>query len=248
MSELFDLPYDPSWGYERRFFLDVEHRYTKMHRLLRERVGDLAGRRIVDLGVSRGLLLERFRGYPGVQLAGTEIDPAEAERARARGIEPVAHFVNVFDGQRMTASLPFEDASADVVVAGEILEHVVDTEGFLREIRRVLRPGGAVCLSTPNIVSLKQRIALAAGRYPDAVDYRLRYGDDFGHVRAFGPDQIRELLQEAGFVDVALAGKRLGPISTLTALPASVARSLDRLADRLPSLSDHLIAVATRPS
>ena len=41
MSELFELPYDPSWGYGRRFFLDVEHRYAKMHRLLREGYGDL---------------------------------------------------------------------------------------------------------------------------------------------------------------------------------------------------------------
>ena len=57
MSELFELPYDPSWGYGRRFFLDVEHRYTKMHRLLRERWGDPAGKRVVDLGSSRGLFL-----------------------------------------------------------------------------------------------------------------------------------------------------------------------------------------------
>ena len=64
MSEPFELPYDPSWGYGRRFFLDVEHRYTKMHRLLRERHGrDLVGARILDLGLSRGLLLERFRRY-----------------------------------------------------------------------------------------------------------------------------------------------------------------------------------------
>ena len=69
-ERLFELPYDPSWGYERRFFLDVEHRYTKMHGLLRERYGDLSGKRIVDLGLSRGLLLERFRRYEGVQLDG----------------------------------------------------------------------------------------------------------------------------------------------------------------------------------
>ena len=106
MSELFELPYDPSWGYGRRFFLDVEHRYTKMHRLLRERHGDLAGARILDLGLSRGLLLERFRRYPGVELGGIEIDPEEAERARGRGLDPERHFVNVFNGSRATMRLP----------------------------------------------------------------------------------------------------------------------------------------------
>jgi SAM-dependent methyltransferase len=247
VSELFELRYDPSWGYGRRFFLDVEHRYTKMHRLLRERHGDLAGARILDLGLSRGLLLERFRRYEGVRLGGIEIDPAEIERARERGLEPDRHFVNVFEENRLVARLPYGDEDADVVLAGEILEHIVDTEGFLREIRRVLSPGGSLVLSTPNILWWKHRLALLAGRYPDALDYRTRYGDDFGHVRIFTPRLMRGLLEETGFADVVVVGKRLGPISSLTRPPAPVAGALDRLADRLPSLSDHLIAYARRP-
>ena len=245
-ERLFELPYSPEWGYEPKFFLDVEHRYTKMHRLLRERYGDLAGKRILDLGLSRGLLLERFRHYAGVELGGIEIDPAEIEHARTRGLEPLQHFVNVFDGNVITARLPYEDASADAVLAGEILEHVVDTEGFLREIHRTLAPGGALVLSTPNIFWAKHRVRLLFGRYPDALEYRSRYGTDFGHVRIFGPDQLRELLAEAGFADVALIGNRIGPISTLASAPAPVARALDRLADRYPAGSETLIAFARR--
>ena len=245
-EQLFELPYDASWGYERKLFLDVEHRYTKMHRLLRARYGNLSGKRILDLGLSRGLLLERFRGYEGVELGGIEIDPAEIEHARARGLEPLQHFVNVFDGNVMTARLPYEEAFADVVLAGEILEHMVDTEGFLREIHRTLAAGGALVLSTPNIFWPKNRVRLLAGRYPDALEYRSRYGTDFGHVRIFGPDQLRELLSETGFVDVAVIGNRIGPISTLTSAPAPVARALDRLADRYPSGSETLIAFARK--
>jgi SAM-dependent methyltransferase len=246
-STLFDLEYSPEWGYERRFFLDVEHRYTKMHRLLRECHGDLSGARILDLGLSRGLLLERFRRYESVELAGIEIDEAEIARARERGLEPDRHFINAFEGNRMVARLPYADDSADVALAGEIIEHVIDTEGFLREIARVLRPGGAVVLSTPNILWWKHRVALLAGRYPDALDYRLRYGDDFGHVRLFTPGLLAGLLRETGFVDVRVVGKRLGPISTLYRPPGALARALDRLADRLPSLSDHVVACARTP-
>ncbi len=245
-DRLFELPYDASWGYGRRFFLDVEHRYTKMHRLLRERYGDLSGKRIVDLGLSRGLLLERFRRYEGVALGGIEIDPAEIERAQTRGLQPLQYFVNVFDGNVMTARLPYEDASADVVLAGEILEHVVDTESFLWEIHRTLAPGGALVLSTPNILWAKHRARLLAGRYPDALEYRSRYGTDFGHVRIFGPDQLRELMGETGFSDVAVIGNRIGPISTLASAPKPVARALDRLADRYPSGSETLIAFARK--
>ena len=244
---LFELPYDPSWGYDARFFLDVEHRYTKIHRLLRERYGDLSGKRIVDLGLSRGLLLERFRRYEGAELGGIEIDPAEIERAKARGLEPLQHFINVFDGNVMIARLPYDDESVDVVLAGEIIEHVVDTEGFLREIHRTLAPGGALVLSTPNILWAKHRMLLLAGRYPEALEYRSRYGADFGHVRIFGPDQVRELLSETRFTDVALIGNRLGPIATLSSAPAPVACALDRLADRYPAGSETLIAFGRKP-
>jgi SAM-dependent methyltransferase len=144
----------------------------------------------------------------------------------------------------MTARLPFPDEGTDVVLAGEIIEHIVDTEGFLREIGRVLSPGGAVVLTTPNILWWKHRLELLAGRYPAALDHRLRYGDDFGHVRAFTPAILRGLLEETGYVDVVLAGRRLGPIASLTSSPQLVARALDRLADRLPSLSDTIVALA----
>jgi SAM-dependent methyltransferase len=244
---LFELPYSPEWGYEERFFLDVEHRYTKMHRLLREGYGDLAGARIVDLGLSRGLLLERFRRYRDVQLLGIEIDPAEIDHARERGLEPTRHFINVFDGHRMTARLPYDDASVDVVLAGEIIEHIVDSESFLREILRVLRPGGATVLSTPNVLWWKHRLHLLIGCYPDALDYRTRYGDDFGHVRAFTPDLLRDLLLEVGFSNVRVVGKRLGPISLVARPPNAVARVLDRAAERLPRLADHTVAFAQRP-
>jgi len=153
----------------------------------------------------------------------------------------------VFDGNRMTARLPYDDASVDVVLAGEIIEHVVDTESFLREIHRVLRPGGATVLSTPNVLWWKHRVRALAGRYPDALDYRTRYGDDFGHVRAFTPDLLHGLLEEVGFEQVRIVGKRLGPISLLARPPRVVAGLLDRAAERLPRMSDHTIAFARRP-
>jgi SAM-dependent methyltransferase len=244
--ELFDIPYSPDWGYERTFFLDNEHRYTKMHRLLADRLRDLSGKRILDLGCCRGLLLERFRRYPGVELVGLELDPAEAELAEARGLHPVQEQIHRFEDGRLVARLPFEDGSADVVLAGEILEHIVDTEGFLREVVRVLAPGGAAVLTTPNILWWKHRLSLLAGRYPDALDYRIQYGADVGHVRLFGPDQLRSLLEEVGFVDVDVVGKRLGPTASLARLPGAVARALDGAADRLPKLSDNLVAVASK--
>ena len=242
---LFELPYDPAWGLDEHFFLDVEHRYTKSHRLVREAAGDLSGKRILDIGCSRGLMLERFRRYEGVEFVAIELEPEMLELARARGIAAEPHQINVFEDGQIAARLPYEDASLDVVLAAEIIEHIVDTQGFLAEIRRVLRPGGVVFLSTPNVLWWKYRLDLLAGRYLDVLDYRLRFGTDFGHVRAFTPALLRELVEEAGFVEIRLAGKRLGPISSLTGSPA-VARRLDDLATRSPKLSDDVLLVARK--
>ena len=71
-----------------------------------------------------------------------------------------------------------------------------------------------------------------------------------GGVRTdvFGPAQLRELLADAGFTDVALVGKRLGPIGSLASTPRGLALALDRLADRYQSLADTLIAYGRRPA
>lgn len=239
-ADLFELQDAEEWGYERTFFLDNEHRYTKMHRLLRDALGDLRGKRVLDLGCCRGQLLARFEDS---EVEGLEIDEEEIALAEKRGIPLRRGHINSFDGTRMVARLPFDDAAYDIVLAGEIIEHIVDTEGFLREILRLLRPGGAAIVSTPNVLWWKYRLAMLAGRYPDVLESRLRYGDDFGHVRAFSPDVLRSLMEEVGFRDVRVVGKRLGPIASLSKTPAPVARALDRLADRLPKLADDVIAL-----
>jgi 2-polyprenyl-3-methyl-5-hydroxy-6-metoxy-1,4-benzoquinol methylase len=244
---LFELPFDPTWKLDERYFMDVEHRYTKSHRLLRATSGDLSGKTILDIGCSRGQLLERFRCYEGVELLGIELDPSDRDEARARGIAVTEHQINVYDGDQITARLGCDSESVDLVLAAEIIEHVVDTQGFLAEIYRVLRPGGAVLVSTPNVLWWKYRLDLLLGRYPDLLDYRLRYGTDFGHVRVFTPALLRELTTEAGFRLARMAGKRLGPISTMTRTPTVVARVLDGLATRFPTLADDVILVAEKP-
>lgn len=111
--------------------------------MLRERLGPrLADAEVLDVGDTDGSIL-RALGKGGT---GFNISPVVVEQIRANGVEAV-----LGDGH----SLPFADASFDVVLCFETLEHVESPIAVLREIRRVLRPGGNIFVSVPWVPSTR---------------------------------------------------------------------------------------------
>jgi SAM-dependent methyltransferase len=94
------------------------------------------------------------------------------------------------------ASLPLRTASADVVANLQVIEHLWDQAGFLRECARVLRPGGRLLVTTPN------RITFSPGRDTPLNPF---------HTRELAPAELAELLREAGLEVELLAGLRHGP-------------------------------------
>ena len=115
----------------------------------------------------------------------------------------------------LARTIPLADHSVDLVVAGEIIEHIAHSRRFLAEIRRVLSPGGSLLLSTPNIVSLKYRLAFLLGRIPAhaaRADYTYPAGDPanaWGHVRDYSFAELRRVLEGNGFRMTAEAGTGL---------------------------------------
>jgi 2-polyprenyl-3-methyl-5-hydroxy-6-metoxy-1,4-benzoquinol methylase len=139
---------------------------------------------VLDVGCADGGFLSQFPAActkVGVDLAPNRFRPADI------------HFVQTDVGH---GGLPFVDNSFDAVYAGEIIEHVLDTEQFLRDIRRVLRPGGTVVLTTPNLCSLKNLYQWMRGRQLAWVDYK---NDQLGHVRYFSPESLVQLISDTGF-------------------------------------------------
>ncbi|EEP75214.1 methyltransferase [Micromonospora sp. ATCC 39149] len=140
----------------------------------------------------------------------------------------------------VTRPLPLADRSVAGVVAAELIEHLYHPGALLAEIARVLRPGGALVLSTPNLATLQDRIRFLLGRSPRQVDPMHRYLHL--HIRPFTAQMLRRILRAAGFVDVSIRSNYVG-------VHVGRGRWLQsRLLARLfPGLGGSLVASARRP-
>jgi SAM-dependent methyltransferase len=104
---------------------------------------------LLEIGCAKGERMAMLRGL-GWKVRGVEISPEACRLARDQyGLE-------VFCGELEEAGLP--DASVDAVLMSHLIEHVHDPIATLREVRRILRPGGVVVMETPNVRSLEQYV------------------------------------------------------------------------------------------
>lgn len=108
------------------------------------------GALLVDVGCGGGLMAPHLRGK-GYRHVGVDVTRSALAQAGAHGVTPVAGDA---------AALPLSDGCADVVVAGEILEHVPDLPATVAEVCRVLRPGGLLVLDTLNATTLSRFVAV----------------------------------------------------------------------------------------
>jgi SAM-dependent methyltransferase len=233
------------WTALRRFYETAEDgdagefpRYSRQLAQLRRLRGEFASApRMLDLGCASGAWSTRVADELGAaQAVGVDLSTKGLLAAAEKGMDPVYASV---DG----AVLPFRDSSLDVVMCDEVIEHVVDTDGLLDEIHRILRPTGRLVLSTPNLAAWFNRLALLGGVQPafTEVGYSGVYGrpgsEVVGHLRLFTWRALREFLAAHDFTIVDVAG---APYHDLP----RVARPLDRFATRSPSFAADLMVVA----
>ena len=120
-----------------------------------ERVG--RGGRVLDLGCRTGALTRHY--LEGNSVVGVDVDREALAQAAALGVETV--------WADLDEALPFPDASFDIVVVAEILEHLQFPGRLVSEAARVLRPGGRIVGSVPNGYRLKSRLEFLLGGPPD---------------------------------------------------------------------------------
>lgn len=187
----------------------LEKRYREHHRdrrspefvyggeerasLFRSLVGG-PGVRVLDLGCRYGALTRAY--LEGNDVVGLDIDREALAEAGKLGIE--THWADV------EQPLELSDASFDVVVAGELLEHVRDPAALLAEVGRVLKPGGRFVGSVPNAYRVKNRLRFLLGRAPE---------QDPTHLHMYAPDHVRRLLRGWDDVELRFIAGRLVPLN-----------------------------------
>jgi 2-polyprenyl-3-methyl-5-hydroxy-6-metoxy-1,4-benzoquinol methylase len=94
--------------------------------------------------------------------------------------------------------IPYNDGYFDTVLASEVIEHIFDTDKFLSEVYRVLRPSGTLIISTPNLASIGSRLTLLCGETPWMMEINAS-DKTSGHIRYFTHKTLKGLLAKNGF-------------------------------------------------
>ena len=138
---------------------------------------------LLDIGCGAGLNASYLK-EKGYEIYGIDVSQIAIDKFNKKG----------FKGKIMDISqtLEFEENFFDVIFASEVIEHISYTEGFLKETKRILKPGGILYLSTPNSSFWPYRILSLLG-------YTLSQSQHEGHVRFFNKKSILQIFKDNQF-------------------------------------------------
>jgi 2-polyprenyl-3-methyl-5-hydroxy-6-metoxy-1,4-benzoquinol methylase len=167
-------------------YVPLNERRHRAHAKLLEAVG--SGNRVLDVGCSSGYLARPLAAR-GNTVVGIELDAGAAREAEE-------YCERVLVGDVETMELALDERSFDVVLLGDVIEHLRDPTAALGRLRPLLRSGGRLVLSTPNIANWAIRLSLLSGRW--------RYTDrgilDRTHTHLFTRATLRQAIEAAGYV------------------------------------------------
>jgi 2-polyprenyl-3-methyl-5-hydroxy-6-metoxy-1,4-benzoquinol methylase len=213
--------------------IELRHTYPRIpnnprHRKARKFLERWSGERLLDVGCGSGDFSAPLVSL-GWRCHGIEIDQKAIEEAASRGIQ--VRRASLLD------RFPYEDTFFDVVLAGEVIEHTIDDLAFLGECHRVLRPDGLLILTTPNLVSLGNRMLMLLGRMP-------RFAHHACHYRMYNARVLTEKMVRTGFKLTRLD-------SDYILVSTYFSKTIGRVGEWLPGVlpvtwGERLIAYATR--
>ncbi len=206
------------------------------HSVILDMLKNRPSAKVLDLGCSGGLLAERVRAA-GHYVTG--VDYLEIPGVRER--------TDDFYQADLADGIPIGVGSGyDVVIAGDVIEHLPRPKETLAEILRVLRPGGELLVSVPNFGHWYPRARVALGLF----GYDRRGILDQTHLRFFSRASLHRLVRRCGFdvVEQTCTGLPLGVVSESASRKVRALRAIDAwLVKRRPTLFGYQFVLRLRP-
>ena len=153
-----------------------------------KRRSEPAGLKLLDLGAGQGALTQKLYEM-AYDVSACDLFPEYYKYTK----------VNC-DKVDVTETFPYPDNTFDIVITVEVSEHILDHENFYRELNRILKSGGRLYISTPNILSMKSRMRFLFQGFPYAFKpLDLENHDGLQHVASLSLDQYNYLAVKYNF-------------------------------------------------
>ena len=156
------------------------------------------GARVLDLGCGNGTFIAQFQDR-GWKLYGTDFSPTGIEIAR-ENFPGISFFLA--DSTAPTGDVLERVGQVDAIISTEVVEHLYDPRGFLRNAHALLKAGGVIILSTPYHGYLKNLLLAVTGK----LDRHFTALWDHGHIKFWSRKTLSQVLVEAGFTDIRFMG------------------------------------------
>lgn len=179
-----------------------------------------SGKRVLDIGCYDGTISKKIKDNRN-GVIGIDISEKAVGLARKKGIE--AYALNIEE-----KNIPSSLGKFDVIIAGEIIEHLFDPDTFLKKIHKALKPKGYLVLTTPNLASIGARVSLFLGKKPWMIENDILPGKS-GHIRYFTFEELQKLLSRCGFRIKNFTADSVGVDQTTLPYLATLFPSLGRI-------------------
>jgi SAM-dependent methyltransferase len=218
---------------DSKFFGLAIREYRAVQKKLLQLLDGVKGTRFLDVGCFDGQFTIACASIiQSSDIYGLEIKEQMAQEARKKGVKVVVGDAGW--------GFPFATGYFDVVMANQILEHVLNVDTMLSECYRVLRNSGMMLLAVPNLCSLPQRVLVLFGYQPTVLHVsEIQVGNflrgvevSSEHLHAFAPPALEDLLKYHHFRIEKICGSGFYPLPSV----------FSRLASRLfPKMAVYLI-------
>jgi ubiquinone/menaquinone biosynthesis C-methylase UbiE len=196
---------------------------------------------VADIGCRSGGQAAYYKVQAWIkEMHGFDISELPLEEARKKGLITHVWISGV-------SACPIEDNFFDAIIAGDLIEHLVDTDVFLEELWRVLRPEGYLLITTPNLAWWWNRVRLLLGKVPGGMgSVSAKYAQDQAvdkkHLRVSVNSEWVYLFQQHGFECISVTGYNY------PGLLRKPLNTLDKIMTRYPSFANSNLFLLRKPA